>query len=364
MMYKVMIIDDEPNIRNGLSYIIDWEKYDFTVSSLAKNGKDALEKIKLNYPDLIITDIKMPGLDGLGLIKYFRHSLQDKNMPFIILSGYDDFDYAKEAIKFNVSSYLLKPINKEELINILQVLKRGFSRENIFEFFYNRRVEEFSEKFSEIKQFDFLIDAIQSNQKLLIDKVIKDIFVNFDKVNLHPRIIKIYLDNFLMKLSKIISDNGGTIDKIIKNYKLFESDIANLNLIQLKTSLVKFSKECGLYIDELKQSSGVINKVKQYINENYSENIKLKEIAKLYYINSAYLGQLFNKEIGLNFSHYLNNIRIENAKKLLKRTDLHIYQIADKVGYKNSDYFIIKFKESENCTPMEYKNGQNFVSRD
>jgi len=359
-MYKVMIVDDEPNIRNGLRYLIDWVKYDFTICSVAKNGKDALEKMKLNYPDLIITDIKMPGLNGLGLIKYIRQSLHDKNMSFIILSGYDDFDYAKEAIKYNVSSYLLKPVDEEELINILQVLKKELSRENLFEFFYNRRVEEFSEKFNEIKQFDLLIDAIQSNQKLLMDRIVKDIFDNFDRVNLHPRLIKIYLDNFLIKLSKIIADIGGSIDRIIKNYRLFESDIANLNMAQLNSSLLEFSKECGLYIEELKQSCGVINKVKQYIKENYSKNIKLKEIAKIYYINSAYLGQLFKKETGLNFSHYLNDIRIENAKRLLKRTDLHIYQIADKVGYKNSDYFIIKFKDSEGCTPMEYKNEHNF----
>ncbi|NLM97631.1 MAG: helix-turn-helix transcriptional regulator [Halanaerobiaceae bacterium] len=99
-----------------------------------------------------------------------------------------------------------------------------------------------------------------------------------------------------------------------------------------------------------------MNKIKHYVQENYSEDIKLKDIAKKYYINTAYLGQLFKKETGVNFSQYLNMVRIENAKKMLKRTDLHIYQIAEKVGYKNPDYFIIRFKESEKCTPYEYKN--------
>src|SRR5690554_896507 len=115
-MFKVMIVDNEPNIRKGLRYIIDWEKYNYTITDLAKNGKDAIEKLQKNYPDLIITDIKMPGMDGLDLIKYIREELNDDNIKFIILSGYDEFSYAKEAIKYNVRSYLLKPIDEDELI--------------------------------------------------------------------------------------------------------------------------------------------------------------------------------------------------------------------------------------------------------
>lgn len=73
-MYKVMIVDNEPNIRNGLRYVIDWEKNDFIISDLAKNGRDALEKLEKNPPDLIITDIKMPGMDGLELIRFIRRN--------------------------------------------------------------------------------------------------------------------------------------------------------------------------------------------------------------------------------------------------------------------------------------------------
>ncbi len=353
-----MIIDDEPNIRQGLRYLIDWEKYNFTISSVAKNGKEAIDKIRSTYPDLIITDIKMPGLDGLGLIQYIRESLNDKNMAFIILSGYDDFDYAKEAIKYNVRSYLLKPVDEDELINVIKIVNKELSRENIFEFFYNKRVKQFNDKFIDIEEFKMLLDAIENDKKLVIEECINVIFSYFDKVKLHPRLIKIHLDNYLINLSNIIADMGGTFDSIIKRYSLFELDISTLNIIHLKNSLIEFSRESAMYISELKKSCGIINKVKQYIKNNYYRNIKLKDIAKMFYVNPAYLGQLFKKETGFNYCQYLNKIRIQNAKKILKRTDLHIYQIAEKVGYKDSDYFIIKFRESENCTPMEYKNRQ------
>ncbi|MFW6035491.1 MAG: response regulator transcription factor [Halothermotrichaceae bacterium] len=357
-MYKVMIVDDEPNIRNGLRYIIDWEEYNFTVTSIAKNGRGAIEKMESNYPDLIITDIKMPVLKGLGLIQYVRETLNDQNMSFIVLSGYDDFNYAKKAIKYNVNNYMLKPIDEDELIDTLKKIDNKLSKDNIYNFFYNKRVDKLNDNFDQVKEIDLLIDAIINNKESKIEKIINDIFKYFDKICLHPRLIKIHIDNYIIKLSNAISDMGGSIDDIIKNYRFFQTSIANLNVIQLQYSLIGFSIECSGYISELKQSCGVINKVKRYIKENYTENLKLKNIAKRFYINPAYLGQLFKKETGLNFSQYLNEIRIKNAKKLLERTDLHIYQIAEKVGYKNSDYFIIKFKEYEDYTPMEYKNIQ------
>lgn len=351
-----MVVDDEPNIRNGLPYLIDWEKYHFSICSVAKNGNDAIKKLNTTYPDLIITDIKMPGLDGLGLIRYIRKNLNDKKMPFIILSSYNDFKFAKEAIKYNVKSYLLKPVDEGELIELLQEIQQELTRENLFEFFYNKRVEEFNNHFKEVRQFNLLIEAIENNQKKNIEKTINDIFSYFEKEKFHPNLIKIHLDNFFINISNIITELGGSIDNLNNKDSLMEVHISNLNVIQLKNRLQEFSLNCARYINELKTTCGIINKVKQYIKSNYYKNLRLKDIAEVFYINPAYLGQLFKKETGMNFSQYLNEIRLQNAKKLLMRTNLHVYQIAERVGYKNADYFIIKFKEAENCTPMEYKN--------
>ena len=350
-----MIVDNEPNIRTGLRYLINWEKYNYTIVSLAKNGKDAVKKMQIEYPDLIITDIKMPGMDGLSLIKYIREELHDHYINFIILSGYDEFNYAKEAIKYNVRDYLLKPIDEKELISTLELINNELTKENPYENFYNGNTKIFNERFDNIKEISLLIEAIENNDDEDIKRYLDAVFINFSESNLHPRIIKIHLDNFIITLSNIVSNMEGNIDKIISSYCFFRTDITNLNITKLKHSLLDFSRECGSYIFKLRKSCGIVNKIKHYVQENYSENIKLKDIAKKYYINTAYLGQLFKKETGVNFSQYLNMVRIESAKKMLKRTDLHIYQIAEKIGYKNPDYFIIRFKESENCTPFEYK---------
>lgn len=112
-MYKVIIVDDEPAIRNGLRVLIPWEKYQFTSVEVAANGKEALELYHAERADLMIVDIRMPELDGLQLIELIRS--EDKNISFIVLSGYADFDYARKAMACQVENYILKPVNEEEL---------------------------------------------------------------------------------------------------------------------------------------------------------------------------------------------------------------------------------------------------------
>lgn len=112
-MYKVLLVDDEPSIREGLRTLVDWNGLGFDVIGDAANGRDGLRKGERLRPDLVLADIRMPGMDGLQMIEELRglgHSCS-----FIILSGYSDFQYAKRAIDNRVDSYLLKPIDPEEL---------------------------------------------------------------------------------------------------------------------------------------------------------------------------------------------------------------------------------------------------------
>ncbi|MDO7907891.1 response regulator transcription factor [Paenibacillus sp. JX-17] len=125
-MFKVLIADDEPMIREGLASIMEWEELGYSVAATAANGREALQKYQEVQPDLIIIDIRMPGMTGLEVIRELRQS--GASVHFIILSGYADFDYAKEAITMGVNSYLLKPVDedemKEELLRIHTMLVR------------------------------------------------------------------------------------------------------------------------------------------------------------------------------------------------------------------------------------------------
>lgn len=114
-MYTLLIVDDEPRIRRGLEKQIPWESMNFTTIHSAENGKQALESVMANRPHLIITDIRMPDMDGLEFIQEIRD--RGIHSQIIIISGYNDFTYAQTAIRFGVSDYLLKPINENTLYN-------------------------------------------------------------------------------------------------------------------------------------------------------------------------------------------------------------------------------------------------------
>jgi two-component system response regulator YesN len=112
-MYRVVIVDDEPSIRVGLKTIVDWQKCGYVVVGDAASGREALEKHRQLSPDLIVIDIRMPGMDGLQVIEEIKKT--DEACHFIILSGYADFDYAKRAITWGVNGYMLKPVDETEM---------------------------------------------------------------------------------------------------------------------------------------------------------------------------------------------------------------------------------------------------------
>ena len=126
-MYKIMIVDDEKLIIEGLRNLIDWGKLGCNIVATANNGEDALEKLKQNKVDIIITDINMPVINGLELIKKVKAKYEKIN--FIILSGYDDFLYAKKAIEYGVNGYILKPINEDELEESLLSIIRNINKD-------------------------------------------------------------------------------------------------------------------------------------------------------------------------------------------------------------------------------------------
>lgn len=144
-MLRIFLVEDEAIIREGLRHSIPWEQYGYTFVGEAGDGEQALPAIRKLKPDVLLTDIKMPFLDGLALSKIVA-----KEMPgikIIIISGYDDFEYARQAISIGVEQYLLKPIAKTMLIKTLQEVQQKIQNE--------REQENYMEKFrSEMQEYE------------------------------------------------------------------------------------------------------------------------------------------------------------------------------------------------------------------
>ena len=126
-MYKVVIVDDEPIIVEGLSRLLPWEKYGCEVVGTAYNGNEALEMIRKEKPDVLFSDIAMPGMDGLTMIAALRSEFPE--MQISILTGYRDFDFCQRAMRLGVARFLLKPSNMEELEEALRTMTERCGRQ-------------------------------------------------------------------------------------------------------------------------------------------------------------------------------------------------------------------------------------------
>lgn len=525
-MIKIIIVDDEPFIRQGLNILIDWEQYGYEIVGEAANGLEAIKELEKKEIDLIIVDIKMPEMNGIQLIEYVRINISTR-VKFIVLSGYYEFEYAKKAIKYNVTDYILKPIQKEELIKVLNSFKEeylkqenhktiqkikdkviydsylneiingkcnnvnleyvnkyqkfceqlryiiieisyynencnniseeekikgqqilyqnmvGWLGENYYNviidpskykecydigFIYDKRLAkeqgisekeyikklqirikqnqkydfyiyigqkvssikelsisyksatvaklfsnfsnenniEYYDEITEKKEFNYnmeklymdnLIHEIQQNNKEEIIKCVDKIYNSFKEYKIDLEIIKININYLLFNIINIAKEldsevNQAEVMKYISSIS-FEQMISRGSAQHLKSFSLQFSK----YLNQLRQHSiqGILNQIDKEISEHYMEKLSLKYLSEKYFINSAYLGQIFKKQYNALFNDYLNAYRIEKASELLKRSDDKIYKIAEKVGYNNTDYFINKFVKLKEKTPLQYR---------
>lgn len=156
-MYKVFLVEDENVVREGIRKNILWEQYGFQYTGDASDGELALPLIRKIQPDLLITDIKMPFMNGLSLIDLVRKELP--RTKIVIISGYDDFSYAQQAIRMGVEQYLLKPIIKEKLVEILIGLHKKMTEEQRQQEYiesFQREAQEY-ENFSRRRFFEQIV---------------------------------------------------------------------------------------------------------------------------------------------------------------------------------------------------------------
>ncbi len=347
-MLKLIIADDERIFRETLLNIVDWKNLGIEVVGICQNGIDAYDMILDESPDLVITDIKMPGLSGLELIqKAYEAKL---NIQFILLSGYSDFEYAKTAMSFGVKQYCLKPCNKNQIIEA--AIKAS---EDCYE---QKRVRASLENQS--YDYEQIIDQIDSicNCFYLNDNEAKieagaTLIRLLNSIN-NTDILKQTAIGVLMKLSSI--SKSCSPNKVV----MFMLDISCEYDIEWLQAKILFRIQ--QILDELTMPttniSLYIHKILDYVDTHYSDsNLTLKMIAENYlYMNVDYLSRKFAKEVGKNFSAYLTSVRINKARSLLAECNPEkITYIAKKVGYSdNAKYFSQIFKKYTGDTPSDF----------
>ncbi|EPR13757.1 response regulator [Ruminiclostridium papyrosolvens] len=531
-MIKILIVDDEAVIRKGIITSIDWESMGMTVVGEASNGREGFEKALELKPDIVITDVRMPVVDGLELTKMLRENMPDVRV--VIISGYDEFKYAREALRMGVNEYLLKPIGAGELVKIVlkqcdEIIRKNnevsqdiriknIFRENL-SFMQTRfitsilnaesvNVPDITEKSKELnvdlsgKEFQLIIididdfflitENMTSSEKELIKNRIKNsaeeilnpstksivchseadyLFsvINvkdsnrYDLFNLYKeirytvkkqygvtltigvsnvykavselpraydevlyilknkvfvgkdRIITILDVEKLGAVSQVIYSSSDekevigylktmdtdklsiVLERMYSNFIKTKADYSEVKNICLRIITIAESQldELGVdyrnygdrqfggyadiekyetlediklwmknifqgYIEAMQKGKnekfkGIVKVAIQYMNDHYAENIGVEDIAAITYVSPNYFSRVFKKETGKSFTEWLNNVRLDKAKVILKDIKFRVYEVAEKVGYNDYKIFANNFKKYVGCTPKEYR---------
>lgn len=379
-MFKVFLVEDEIVVREGIRNNILWEQYGFHYSGDAPDGELALPLIRQIQPDLLITDIRMPFMDGLALIELIRKELPKTKV--VIISGYDDFSYAQRAIHLGVEQYLLKPVSKSKLVEILTALQKKME--------------------SERKQQEYLVELsyryLSSEDSMLSKTNISDCLkkIGSDISTNEKEIDQEHIHSFLKSGAK--NEVGKFIDKLLQRadkgtvsvplfcryltMTVYFAAVNYLDTIDCRTDSfltmelrpndsVSTPEEARQYMRDVighalelrdneskKQQHNMLAQAIKFINENFSdESMSLEKVAKTVNVSPNYFSAVFSQEVGQTFIEYLTCKRINEAKHMLRYMNMRSSEIANAVGYKDPHYFSFVFKKATGCTPNEFRKG-------
>ena len=337
-MYKLLLVDDELIIREGLEQMISWEELGLVLTASCGDALTALDSMMDNMPDILLTDIRLPGMSGLELVSQ-AVSLHPM-LQTIVLSGYDTFQYAQQAIKNGVIEYLLKPCSREELKKALERACNAVDRQRKHVLYLyserRKRIKTLVASYNALREKD--LDAEQIEKQVYeLSKTVED-----------PSILQETL------ISIVTEDMGSSqvewgmnmITDAMRSCEPLEQLIAR--------SLIRLRGEGGNI-----RSNDFVQQMTAYVDANYmDESLSLQSIAdNVVYMNSDYIGREFTRVVGKKFSSYLLETRMEHAKILMRGdASLHSYEIAEKVGLgKNPHYFSQLFRKYTGITYKEFR---------
>ena len=344
---KAVIIDDEALIRLSVAKIIEQSIPECEVVAMAGSAKEGIKLIKEHEPDIIITDINMADMDGPDMLTHIHC-----DSKVIVITGFRRFEYAYRAIAQDVYALILKPIHRDELINVIKSAAESIQ---------NKKMLEVSEKSGETHYellalknilFNAIDDSDVSSVQYCVNKII-EIINTFEN---DMSFIKSYYKKLVMGLYQFRSKdyvNGSEANYDANLQQMIDDceSISELNEIVHMSINSRISPTAAL---NFANTSRHVRKAIKYIYDNYKNNISLEDVAKHVYLSTVHMSRLFKQETGKNLMDYLNMVRVEKAKELLNTHMYKIFEVSNMVGFNDHHYFSTMFKKYTNMTPSEY----------
>lgn len=360
-MYRVLIVDDDMAVRYMLKRYKGWESFGFELAGEACDGREALKKLNENHFDVIFSDIKMPGMDGIEFLSELRES--GKDICVLFLSTHSDFSYAKQGIRLGVFDYLTKPFNDDSLGEALDRVKVYLDEKNQQKdsHRYDKYILENSQAYYSKNDEKRLVSDIMSGSLEAINfgQGVFEKITEFTEGD--ARKLAILVENILSEVDEAIYNSIPWI-KNLEN-RLWSESFEGKDENQLKEQFLRhISNWLRLIVKfELHQSDSLIRKICEFVINHVEEDIRMETIAGELYVSKDYIGKLFKQKAGYNLSEYITKVKMEHAKYLISKGVYKNYEISEMLGYKKVDYFSQLFKNYIGCTPTEYRKTSKMV---
>ena len=353
-MYKLIIADDEALIRAGLYYRNDWNAMGYEVIAMLEDGSDVLKLLEEQRADVLLTDICMYQVSGLQAANIIREKYPW--MKVVLLSGYKEFEYAKEAMHCGVYEYLLKPIDYDKLRDVFAKIKEELDAA--------QHEEQLLHSFGEA-EYDQMIDLT----RLVTGSVLgegEDTWLAYVRLkplihNAPPQVREIVIKRLLEQLqSKLYVKDAALAADFNRKLKQIDfmdasGDGVSKSLSALLSQLNDNLVAKNLIAAPKKGNDDSISKACNWIDNHLGDDFTYQDVAEFVHLSPRHFRRRFSSEMGETFTDYVLRVRMEGAMRLLEEGEIMPEDVSQAVGYRDDKYFQQLFKKYTGCTVREYR---------
>lgn len=384
----ILIVDDETVIREGIQRTL-LNRFPEHQVHLAANAEQAIVLLRSHRIQIVLTDILMPGMTGLELMNMSRS--RHPNVKWVVISAYSEFSYAQEAVRLGAKDYLLKPIGKEVLSEMIRKLgeeiahetelneesellkaNRKYLQEAVFQRFAQGLdtgridMKPFMEQHP---HFHLIMVKMESDkavflENFIIENVLQELIERYGKgfVTVHDSksLLGIVTVPDAAQLSALVDELRSHLVKYLKvPFQIMSSDQINrFEAVPAEVQRMRQASTTQVYEHHASGSDRSVDVALQYIRTHYHDDLSLEKVAAIVYLNPVYFSQLFKQKIGQGFKEYVTHLRLEQAKQLLMNPKLKLADVADRIGYQDMRHFSQVFRKKYGVTPSEYRHEQ------
>lgn len=328
-MTTILLVEDEYLERMAIRKLLETHRPQYQVVGEAENGRDAIRLAEELQPSIILMDIKMPILSGIDAAKELQGKVDAK---IIFLTAHNEFEYAREGIRLQVSDYLLKPIRQKKLLQVLDFLAQDGGRER-------QKAKEMS-IIGDIKKADIV--SIHNMLSSRLDELEEEDY---------PRFRREVEEEILQMSEEVPKDLGD-------RWKLSVEEMRKMTGLELWVySLLWFldQMEYYFYEERKKTEGGSLYLSLQYIELHLRDKLNLTILAKEVGFSTSYYSRIFKEDQNRTLTDYIQMRRIFYSEILLKHTELTVNEIAEDCGFNEANYFSRVFKERRGISPTDFR---------